>query len=462
MDIKFEDPLSEKKVVIVGAGIAGLSTAFYLSQDDNIKVICIDRHSEVANETSLFNGAILCPSISSAWPSLKLVSMAIKGLIQGSEPTRPTQIKVDEEVRKTADFWRWCFRFGVAAFRQGYLTSKLYELSMFSLRCMDELDQAYPDLDYSRKTAGVLQLKTAPSCGEMVQSQFNLRELDREGNVTVLQGAASLKKLVPFLNDGTYHSGLLSAVDGTGDIHRFCLFLRAKCEQQNVRFRMDTKVSELVREGGRVAGVRLENGEVELADAIVLAAGNHTPALARDVGLFVPIMPVKGHCLDIPYTAGNSEELRYTVDHSGGFQRVLSAPVDGGIRISGTTDFCGFQYPINDARVAQLVAEVKRDFSENAIDYSRCAAHSCLRPVSADDIPFVGETYVPGLFINAGYGSKGWTIGVGCGRILSDILKKSFGMPVAPAAANFDAEAFSPTRLWLPKWMYLSLRHLSV
>ncbi|KDO17423.1 hypothetical protein SPRG_17136 [Saprolegnia parasitica CBS 223.65] len=231
---------------------------------------------------------------------------------------------------------------------------------------------------------------------------------------------------------------IYSATGTNGDVHKTCLAMWQLCRQHGVMFRFNTDITDILIVDNRVVAVQAHDGDLIEGDSFVLALGNHTPAVAKLAGVKLPMYPVKGYVLSVPR---NEAFPPLTCNVYAGGNALVSPMADGSLRISGGADFAGFNYKSDPKRVKWLLKQAKRLFPETYFDESKLESHACLRPVSADDVPFIGQTLVDNLFVNTGHGSKGWTLSFGSGALLAD--------QISGRTPEINIEKYSPLRFGL-------------
>ena len=197
--------------------------------------------------------------------------------------------------------------------------------------------------------------------------------------------------------------------------------------------RLNSKVTHLLVENGKVCGVRL--GDEEIRGIVVLAAGVSAAWLARPLGLNLPIRPAKGYSLTLDASGQADSPKHLLVDPT---PHIGITPLGSRLRILGMAEFSGFDRQIDPQRLAQL----RRFFTDllpqlaEKLDWEKAEGWTGLRPMSADGRPFIGQSGIDGLWLNCGHGHLGWTKAVGSARILADAM--------TGREAEINAAPFSP------------------
>src|SRR6185369_4646748 len=159
-------------------------------------------------------------------------------------------------------------------------------------------------------------------------------------------------------------------------------------------------------------------GQLIQADAYVLALGSYSPLVARGLGLNLPIYPLKGYSVTMPV---KNPAAAWTVSLSDESHKLVQSRLGDRLRIAGTAELNGYNTEINKVRCEAIVNRVMALFPE-AGDASKATYWAGLRPATPSNVPVIGATKYPNLFLNTGHGTLGWTLACGSGRMLADIV----------------------------------------
>lgn len=167
--------------------------------------------------------------------------------------------------------------------------------------------------------------------------------------------------------------------------------------------------------------VAVDTGDGALGcDAVVLASGSASPALARPLGIRLPIYPLKGYSITVPASA---EAPAISIPD---FKRkVVYAPLGAMLRIAGMADITGHSRAIDPERLGQLVIEAKTGFPEaTTTGYAAdpLSAWSGQRPATPKGLPILGPTPYANLFLDVGRGALGWTPALASGHVVADCI----------------------------------------
>ncbi len=398
------------KIVILGAGVIGVTTAYYLARDGH-EVTVLDRQPGPALETSYANAGEVSPGYSSPWAAPGVPVKAMKWLFMKHAPLI-IQPRMDlTTLRWLAQMLRNC-----TAERYAVNKGRMVRLAEYSRDCLMEI-RGTTNIAYDQRMQGTLQVfrtqKQLDGIGKDIEVlkadgvAFEL--LDAAGCVAAEPGlAASRHKIV---------GGLRLPGDETGDCFKFTTALAGLCEGLGVTFRYNVGIEGLRVEGGKVAAVRTGQGEVA-GDVVVASLGSYTPALLAPLGLDLPIYPVKGYSITVPIVNEARAPVSTVMDET---HKIAITRLGDRIRVGGMAEIAGFNHDLVPARRATLEYSVE-DLFGGAGDQSKATFWTGLRPMTPDGTPIIGRTRVANLFINAGHGTLGWTMSCGSGRVLADLV----------------------------------------
>jgi D-amino-acid dehydrogenase len=400
------------KVVVLGAGVAGVACAWYLWRDGH-DVTVLERNPGVALETSFANGGQLSYSYVAPLASPSVIPKIPPWLFRRDSPLRFRPEFSWEQ-------WRWCLEFLAACNqrRADLTTERLLRLSFYSRSLMHELVQAQGiEFDYVRN--GKLVVHTSPEAFESAR-----RLLDYQRSLGCVQEAldpAQARAIEPAL--GAMLPRLAGAIytpsEDAGDCFRFCTELqRLMASGPNpVDFRFGIEIRRLLAHRRRLIGVETDREVVE-ADRYVMALGTSAPAIARPVGIRIPVYPLKGYSLSLPVVNDIAAPKISVTDFK---RKVVYARIGDELRVAGMADLAGRRAEIDTGRVGQLVEEVRQAFPD-ATDFSRLTPWCGMRPATPKGTPVLGATPIANLLLDAGHGALGFTLALGTGRVLADLV----------------------------------------
>ncbi|WP_407646035.1 D-amino acid dehydrogenase [Gemmobacter nanjingensis] len=398
------------KIVILGAGVIGVTSAWYLSRQGH-QVTVIDRQAAPALETSFANAGEVSPGYSAPWAAPGIPLKAMKWMFQKHAPLviqpRPDFAKLS---------WMAKMLMNCTADAYHVNKSRMVRLAEYSRDCLGEL-RAETGISYDERTQGTLQLfRTQKQVEGAAKDIEVLRDdgvafevLDRAGCVAAEPGlAASADKIA---------GGLRLPGDETGDCFKFTNRLADMAAAAGVEFRWGVSIRRIHTEMGRVAFVETSEGRVH-ADAFVLAMGSYSPMLAAPLGIALPVYPLKGYSITVPVVDESRAPVSTVMDET---YKIAITRLGDRIRVGGMAEIAGFDLSLNPKRQATLTHSVE-DLFGGAGDQSQAQFWTGLRPMTPDGTPIVGRSPISNLFLNTGHGTLGWTMSCGSGQLLADII----------------------------------------
>jgi D-amino-acid dehydrogenase len=410
------------RVIVLGSGLLGVSSAYYLSQQGH-EVTVVDRQSTPAAETSFANGGQISVSHAEPWANPGAPLKLLQWL--GKEDA-PLLFRLRADMRQ----WLWGLQFlrECTPARTRHNIQQIVRLGTYS---RDTLQQLRRDtgIEYDQRTQGILHFYTSQKEFDAALAPTEqMRELGCERNIVSADEAVRLEPTLghirPQLAGATY-----TAEDESGDANRFARELVKLCEANGVKFLMNHTITALRETGGRIDHVEATDSEGRfqrlVADSYVLAMGSFSPLYLKPLGIYLPIYPAKGYSVTMPVKdASMAHQVSLTDDE---FKLVFSrlTPVNGDgtdrLRIAGTAEFNGYDRDLNRIRCEAIVRRVEQLFP-GAGDATQASFWSGLRPATPSNVPLIGKSKLPNLFLNTGHGTLGWTHACGSGKSIARIV----------------------------------------
>lgn len=396
------------KVVILGAGVIGITTAYYAARDGH-DVTVVDRMSGPALETSFANAGEISPGYASPWASPDVPQKALKWLFMEHAPLIIQYHKLSPAMVS------WCLAMlrNCTPARYAANKQKMVRLATYSRDMLRDL-RAAENIAYDHRTLGTLQLfrtqkqydGAARDIEVLKAGGIDFELLDRAGCHRVEPGLANSEEAIT--------GGLRLPGDETGDCFKFTNALAAIAEARGVKFRWNTSIDALSESGGRVRA-RI-GGEPVDADAFVLAAGSWSPALARPLGLRLPVYPVKGYSMTVPITDETRAPQSTLLDET---FKVAITRLGDRVRVGGMAELAGFDRSLRPERLKTLERSAFSLFPgvTSSAERNLWCGH---RPMTPNGVPFVGPTKYKNLWLNTGHGTLGWTMSCGSARVIAD------------------------------------------
>ncbi len=400
-------------VIVLGAGVAGVLTAYHLSRRGH-RVLVVDSAAAPAQGCSHGNAGIIALGHAQAWagPSApKAMALALLGL----NPALRISTLRDPAL------WRWGLHFLANCTRGAHArnSGKLLKLSSYSASLLREIEER-EEIDYDQRHNGALYL--FKNRRQYEERTARIRDDPAASDMFQLLGVDELLSLEPALRGmaDLLVGGLLSKKDSSGDCHRFTSRLaQTLIADASAGFRFDCTVTNLLLRDGRIVEVETTGGSLPCG-AVVVAAGTGTPSIMRKVGISPLIYPVKGYAATYPIIRPDAVPEFPAVDET---DLVAFSRFGNQLRLTGIAELAGGDAGLRKDRAAALDAYAARVFG-SAVDIGNARHWAGLRPSTPSSPPYLGKVRgFENLWINAGHGQLGWTMAAGAGRILADLME---------------------------------------
>ncbi|HBE93615.1 MAG TPA: amino acid dehydrogenase [Gammaproteobacteria bacterium] len=405
------------KILVAGAGIIGVTTAWYLARRGH-EVTVLDRQPDVAMETSFANGGQVSMSGAEPWANPGAPLQILKWLGREDAPLL-VRLRADRQL------WSWTLRFlaECPTGRTRENTLQILRLAMYSTNALKETCQQ-TGIDYDARSGGILHFFTDAAAFSSAQSFAAI--MTEHGLVRKVLDVAETVALEPAML--SCREKLAGAIytpdDSSGDAHKFTLALRDRAEQIGVQFRYGINIDALLAGNGKLDGLKVQNEdgncEVLQADQYVIALGSYSPLLLKPVGIDVPIYPVKGYSVTVDTEGYSGAPVLSLTDES---RKLVFSRLGNKLRIAGTAELTGYDTSINQIRCKALVKRAQ-ELWPTAGNYPEAEFWAGLRPATPGNVPLIGRTKIPNLYLNTGHGTLGWTLSCGSAMVLSDIISK--------------------------------------
>ena len=398
------------KVLVLGSGVIGVSCAYQLAMAGHA-VTVLDRSAAPGLETSYANAGEVSPGYSAPWAGPGVPLKAVRWLLMRHRPL---------VIRPHLDWglvrWGLAMLRNCTAARYEINKGRMVRLAEYSRDCLRTL-RAQTGLEYDQRMQGTLQLfrtrkqfdASAADIAILLQYGVANELLDMAGCIVHEPALAQVRE--------KFVGGLQLPGDETGDCFKFTQALAALAAQRGVMFRQGVRIQRLLVEGGRVAGVAADGGDVT-ADATLLALGSYSPLMLAPLGVSIPVYPVKGYSITVPITDPSGAPESTVMDET---HKVAVTRLGKRIRAGGTAELAGYDLRLHEAR-RHTLEHVVSDLFPRGGDVSRAEFWCGLRPMTPDGTPVLGAAGPSGLFIATGHGTLGWTMAAGTGRVMADLI----------------------------------------
>lgn len=397
--------VSEKDILIVGAGILGLSSAWYLAER-GAKVTVVDREP-LKDAASCGNAGL----ISLGHPPLTRPGVSVQGIKWMFNKQSPLYIKP----RLDGDLARWLWTFHRHCNQTHYegTMEVLCELGRLSADCFEQiLSETEIDCDWQRQ-----------GWDDVCMHESSLDHAEEEAQILKRFGFDSERVTGDELRADApaYTDDVVGAIrfedSATLSPQAFIAGLARELQNRGVTIRTDCTVETLLKRHDRVEGVRLAGGEELTADATVLAAGVWSDKLARAIGLRIPMQPARGYHRDV--VGLDTMPPRGCVLNE---TFIAVSPFHDTLRLAGTLELSGFDAPWLGDRLAHLT-KAGGTYIHGVEAATVTQEWAGYRPCTADGMPVVGAVpRMPGLFVGTGHAMMGMTLGPASGKLIAEAI----------------------------------------
>src|SRR4051812_6907260 len=414
------------KILVLGAGIIGTSTAWHLSQRGHA-VTVVDRQAAAAQETSFANAGQISVSYCEPWANRQAPAKLLKWMFRKDAPLlfRP---QLDWQQ------WRWGLQFLAqchdAAFERN--VQQLVALGAYSHAVLKDVLRT-TGIEHQRLECGIAHYYTdaaafeeAARGAELMRKYGVQRQVVSRDELLAIEPA--FQSFAHRIVGGTY-----TPSDESGNARVFTEQLAQRCATRGVEFLFGQEVQRLEVAGGAVQSVALRDrltDEVSNldADAVVVACGSYTAPMLRTVGVDLPIYPGKGYSATFKLKKPELAPKVSTIDDE---VKCAISRLGDELRVAGTIELGGYDLsldtPVAQARCRMLAQRIEQVLpgvcdTRLAEEGGNPRFWTGLRPATPTNIPYIGRTKIGGLWVNAGHGTLGWTHGAGSGKAIAELI----------------------------------------
>lgn len=429
----------KERVIIIGSGVIGITTALYLLETQKYEVIILEKNAMISQETSFKNGCLFCPCLSEPWINQYVPKYFIKALIY-----KDFTIGIYQSMFKDLFSGVWIFNMlpNILPSKVEINREKLQKMAKIS---EEELNRLFSSqvIDPEKVESHIKgNLTLYEEKGQIPESFHKKMKKGYKGEILENSNIYNTEKCLKSTNIDKYKAAALILGDTNLNVYKFDLelvdYLKRTYPDSFKIFTNTTHQHFLFSQANQeIIGIRTNRGDIR-GDHFIVAAGNYCKSVLQPLGFRIPITPVKGHALSVPIDQKNPQ-LTYNVTND--TTKIYMTQVGDIYRLSGAADFQGMDFEINNKRVEQLKSFIA-DMIGGNLNFDKAEGWCCLRPVSSDDVPIVGRLKgFDRVYINAGHGSKGLTLALGSAVLLRDVMEGKKG--------KLNAEDFTLDRFYL-------------
>lgn len=397
--------MKTKKVIIVGAGIVGYSTAYFLNKA-GCDVTIIDQ-TDGNDNCSFGNAGYVSPSHLIPLASPGIISQGLKWMLNSKSPF---YIKP----RLNLDLIKWGLLFKKASTEKRVKDAipVLYDLTVKSQKLYEEiLEEENIEAGY-HKPGLLMVCQTKEALHHEEELVKIAQDFGLEASTLTREETEKLEPNVEYDMAGSVWFGCDAWMTPNAYMEKF----RPLLIERGVKLEFDTQLTDFNIEQGKVKSVLTNKGNFE-ADEFIMTAGAWTPLLMKKIGIFMPLQGGKGYSFTIENPPVMPKLPSILVEG-----RIATTPMMHGLRIAGTMELTGINHDINQNRIKGIVYSVKEAMpSLRDYDFSTIKPWAGLRPCTPDGLPYIGRvSTVNNLQVGTGHAMLGWTLGPITGKMLAE------------------------------------------
>ncbi|HXQ39371.1 MAG TPA: FAD-dependent oxidoreductase, partial [Anaerolineales bacterium] len=385
---------SEQDVVIIGGGVIGVCSAYYLAQK-GAQVTLMEK-GEIASGCSYGNGGLIVPSHCVPLASPGALGNGLRWLFDSESPF---YIKP----RLDMDLVRWLIRFALASQHSRMLRSvPLMRDLLFSSRAIYEELAEQAGFDFGFEGNGSLLVYLSK---EKLQHELEEVRLLEEFNIPLKAlNQAEVHDLEPALLPQVV-GGIYYPRDGHINPHRFVTGLAEKAQRLGAQIWTKTEVTGFEMSQGKISKIHTTRGDIS-PNQVILATGSWSPEIARDLKIRIPIQAAKGYSITL-----ENPSVAPKIPLSFGEALVVVNPLGDSLRLAGTLELAGMDFSINSRRV-DAMRKASSGYIPGLNEAKVIEIWRGLRPCTPDGLPIISRSQnYENLIVAAGHAMLGMSLG---------------------------------------------------
>ena len=399
------------KVVVLGAGIIGTTSAYFLAKQGH-EVTVIDRQDSVSMETSHANAGCLSYGFTSPWASPGLPFSVLKWILTGRSPLIINPNMSVETIKFLYRMYKNCNSRSYEINK-----SRMLRVANYSQKALLEIETDF-DLYYEQKKQGSLQLFWDSK--EIEKTQKDIAILDKFNINSQLLSAEECVKIEPGLQyvKNKLAGGIQFMDDFTGNCYLFSTEVYKKCVEMGVNFEFNTEIKSLQISNDKIASVSTDSGEIK-ADCYSVSLGSYSTKILSKIGIEIPIYPVKGYSITLPVLSNEDAPQSTIMDEK---NKIAITRLGDRIRVAGMAHLTDFDKNLRTKSLDSLMSGLDLLFPKSYESSKETNFWTGFRPSTPDGTPIIGPTPFNNLFLNTGHGTLGWTMSAGSGKLLANLV----------------------------------------
>ena len=411
-----------KKVVIIGGGVIGLCTAYYLVKEGH-EVVVVDQ-SSMDHGASYVNAGYLTPSHFVPLAAPGVMKQGLKWMFNSASP-----LFIKPRWDKSFLSWAWAFNKSCTAKNVSQSIGVIKDFNLWSAQLFSEIKTS-EKFTFQLENKGLLMLcKTE----KMLEEELHLAKIALEQGLDVNTVSPSeINTMEPHANINAI-GGVHYQCDWHTTPHEFMKELQDWLVEKGVTFFKNERVEDLQTFNGKIKSITTQNNTFT-GDEFVLSAGSWSHLLSRKLGIRIPLEAGKGYRINVDHNTG------ITIPAVLAEAKIAVTPMNGFTRFAGTMEFSGVNHVINPLRVNAIAVAAGDYYAGLKVSEDEKMLAACgLRPVSPDGKPYIGKSSkCKNLTIATGHAMMGWSLAPATGKLVAEIIsEKKTSMPL---------DAFHPDR----------------
>ena len=399
------------KVVVLGAGIIGTTSAYFLAKQGH-EVTVIDRQDSVSMETSHANAGCLSYGFTSPWASPGLPFSVLKWVLTGRSPLIINPNMSVETIKFLYRMYKNCNSRSYEINK-----SRMLRVANYSQKALLEIETDF-DLYYEQKKQGSLQLFWDSK--EIEKAHKDIAILDKFNINSKLLSAEECVKIEPGLQyvKNKLAGGIQFMDDFTGNCYLFSTEVYKKCVEMGVNFEFNTEIKSLQISNDKIASVSTDSGKIK-ADCYSVSLGSYSTKILSKIGIEIPIYPVKGYSITLPVLSNEDAPQSTIMDEK---NKIAITRLGDRIRVAGMAHLTDFDKNLRTKSLDSLMSGLDLLFPKSYESSKETNFWTGFRPSTPDGTPIIGPTPFNNLFLNTGHGTLGWTMSAGSGKLLANLV----------------------------------------
>jgi len=400
--------MKEQNIHIVGGGIIGLCTAWYLVQD-GYTVTIVDRN-DFSDGTSFGNAGMIVPS--------HFVPMATPGVItQGLKWLMDSKSPFYIKPRLNLDLMQWLWHFAQSANQKQVEKAMplLYAFNKYSKDLYKEISKS-KGFDFGFEEKGLLMLYQTQKQAEKEEILAN--QAHQLGIKAKIFNSRELSQLEPDM-DLNVRGGIYFPGDAHLYPNKFITQMIAALKLRGVVFTINKEIIDFKTKNTKIVALVDKKGDLIPVDRVVLSSGSWTGLLLKKVGVKIHLQDGKGYSVTI-----KKPSLCPRIPTILSESKVAITPMGEDLRIGGTLELSGLSPKINQSRVAGILESIPAYYKNLSMPVNnQTKIWKGYRPCTPDGMPYIGKSEtLSNLIVGTGHGMMGLSLGAATGKLISEIV----------------------------------------